>query len=1083
MSSTSAVPTDSRRYSGPFGNSSPTDLSGPSGPFPSLPSEALRPPRSGSGSVRLSGRPQATTATATEPSPAPLGRPAERIVRPDPNPAAFSAPRAASKEPDRSRVASAAATRPSPEPRAAERPLPRRESELRARPERPRAVPARPQRAATSAPTSTWTPRRREASGIVLLSLAIFLSLSLGSLVVSDGKLMGPVGQWVAVTLYAALGAGTAALALGLVLLAVRCLRAQSLRIARRTLLGTMGIALSTAILLHLGGARLRLLNLPLGGALGEYAAELLVAMVGTAGTILAAVMGLLLSLLASTELSLRQVYLKSGELLHRLGAFVVATARNAFPQHSETEAAEPAKSDAPPAKTGTAILIDAAAKPPVREGVPQPIADYGDDRDRRTGPLALLRSAFKKKEASKAVATVVDASPSPAKATAAAAPAIVDPSPAAAEPASDGPMPLIVQRRAGGKPAAAAMLTPDVAVVAPAAAPAPAPAAAQRVEITVVAAAATAAPVRSPFGEAPTEADAGELSAPRAAVSLVDDVENTDAVALDSPERIEGEVDKTVSQSEDTSPIVLPPPESKTAQELEAAVAAAIAQNDEPSIKVPKGHYEALSAAYEPPSLSFLDYTEQGQKDLDRKAMLDLATRLELTLADYAVKGRVAAIHPGPVVTMYEFVPAPGIKLSKITALSNDLAMALEALRVRIVAPIPGKAAVGIEVPNRGRETVFLKEILADETFLHAKTKLTMALGKDISGQPVCVDLAKMPHLLVAGTTGSGKSVSVNGMVCSLLYNASPDDVKMIMIDPKMLELSIYEGIPHLLLPVVTDPKKANLALRWAVEEMERRYELISKSGVRDLNGYNKKIETQLAQIEAEQLEMFGDKDYDLSGRPTKLPYIVVLIDEFADLMMVAAKEVEISVARIAQKARAAGIHLILATQRPSVDVITGLIKANFPSRIAFQVASRIDSRTILDAQGAENLLGMGDMLFTDRGQALRRIHGPLITDVEIHRIVEHLKRQGKPIYDMEILKPRVDEDEEVQEEDMSDELYDQAVRLVVDSRQASISMVQRKLRIGYNRSARMIERMEREGIVSSPDGAKGREVLVQNH
>jgi hypothetical protein len=362
---------------------------------------------------------------------------------------------------------------------------------------------------------------------------------------------------------------------------------------------------------------------------------------------------------------------------------------------------------------------------------------------------------------------------------------------------------------------------------------------------------------------------------------------------------------------------------------------------------------------------------------------------------------------------------------------------MALEALRVRIVAPIPGKAAVGIEVPNRTRETVYLKEVLADDTFRSAKSKLTMALGKDIAGLPVSVDLAKMPHLLVAGTTGSGKSVSVNTMVCSLLMNASPDEVKMIMIDPKMLELSIYEGIPHLLLPVVTDPKKAALALRWAVEEMDRRYDLISKSGVRDIGGFNKKVEKHLElQSPAEQLSLGVDVDDISRTNPSeplqKLPYIVVLIDEFADLMMVAGKEVEICVARIAQKARAAGIHLILATQRPSVDVITGLIKANFPSRIAFQVASRVDSRTILDAQGAENLLGMGDMLFTDRGQALRRIHGGLITDNEVHRVVEHLKQLGKPIYDMDILKPRGDDDEEGAEEEVVDELYDQAVRIV---------------------------------------------------
>ncbi|MGZ3428975.1 MAG: DNA translocase FtsK, partial [Polyangia bacterium] len=483
-------------------------------------------------------------------------------------------------------------------------------------------------------------------------------------------------------------------------------------------------------------------------------------------------------------------------------------------------------------------------------------------------------------------------------------------------------------------------------------------------------------------------------------------------------------------------------------------------------------------------------------------------------------------------VVTMYEFVPAPGTKLSKISALSNDLAMSLQALRVRIVAPIPGKGSVGIEVPNKTRATVYLKEVLVDEHVQKAKSKLTIGLGKDIAGAPVAVDLAKMPHLLVAGTTGSGKSVAVNGMICSILFNSTPEEVRMIMIDPKMVELSIYEGIPHLLLPVVTDPKKANLALRWAVDEMERRYEAVSKSGVRDILAYNKKIEKLLAEgppkLESKKIKIYVEGDdgnksevevsanenavreaggvVDAEVRdeisaanaamqkaqqeapppPRKLPYIVVIIDEFADLMMVAPKDVETSVARIAQKARAVGIHLLLATQRPSVDVITGLIKANFPSRIAFQVASKIDSRTILDQQGAENLLGMGDMLFTDRGQALRRVHGALVTDVEIKRMVDFLKLQGQPVYDMDILKPRGDEEGDGEgggglPEEGDDPLYDQAVRLVCETRMASVSMIQRRLQIGFNRASRLVERMERDGIVGAPNGSKPREVLAQ--
>ena len=515
----------------------------------------------------------------------------------------------------------------------------------------------------------------------------------------------------------------------------------------------------------------------------------------------------------------------------------------------------------------------------------------------------------------------------------------------------------------------------------------------------------------------------------------------------------------------------------------------------------------------------------------MNKNDMLTLAERLQKTLADYGVKGQVVQIHPGPVVTMYEVKLVDGTKLTKVTGLSSDLAMALEAHSIRIVAPIPGKGTIGIEVPNRSRNKVYLKEILVDETFTKAKSKLTLGLGKDIAGLTVSVDLAKMPHLLVAGTTGSGKSVSVNGMICSMLFNATPEEVRMIMIDPKMVELSIYEGIPHLLLPVVTDPKKANLALKWAVDEMERRYELVSKSGVRDLVSYNKKIEKLIADKETEvpppkviisleqgdgstrEVEVDADERAvtdaggvintevldDISRAraahqaaeekakeppPRKLPYIVVVIDEFADLMMVAPKDVETSVARIAQKARAVGIHLILATQRPSVDVITGLIKANFPSRIAFQVASKIDSRTVLDQQGAESLLGQGDSLFSDRGAALRRIHGALVTEEEIKETVDFLKTQGQPVYDMDILKPRDSEDDESGldlGDENKDEMYDQAVRLVCETRMASVSMIQRRLQVGFNRAARMVEQMEKEGIVGASNGSKPREVIAQ--
>jgi len=469
-----------------------------------------------------------------------------------------------------------------------------------------------------------------------------------------------------------------------------------------------------------------------------------------------------------------------------------------------------------------------------------------------------------------------------------------------------------------------------------------------------------------------------------------------------------------------------------------------------------------------------------------------------------------VIKIMPGPVVTMYEYVPADGIKVSKIAGLSNDLALALGATSVRIVAPIPGRSVVGIEVANGKRQTVYAKEIIAHQVFQRSKSKLTLALGKNIEGAPYVTDLNQMPHLLVAGATGTGKSVALNAMIVSILYRATPQDVRFIMVDPKVLELSLYEGIPHLLLPVVTDPRKAQAALQWAVGEMERRIGLLHEAGVRNLDAYNKKIEKarngekpstspvdeQLEKkvividrtAETESLpppETAPKDEPDLSQRD-KLPHIVIVIDELADLMMTSGREVETAIARIAQKARAAGIHLIVATQRPSVNVITGLIKANLPARISFRVASKVDSRTILDANGAETLLGNGDMLFHPPTSAdLIRIHGALITEEEITRVVEHLKRQAQPVYDESILAAaNTEENKEgnVEEDDVDDELYDKAVALVAEIGQASTSLIQRKLRIGYNRAARIIERMEREGVVGPADGVKPRPVLINN-
>ncbi|MFO1518082.1 MAG: DNA translocase FtsK 4TM domain-containing protein [bacterium] len=480
-------------------------------------------------------------------------------------------------------------------------------------------------------------------------------------------------------------------------------------------------------------------------------------------------------------------------------------------------------------------------------------------------------------------------------------------------------------------------------------------------------------------------------------------------------------------------------------------------------------------------PPLNILDAEERGEVKVDEESLKMNSKLLEKKLLDFGVEGRVTEIHPGPVITMYEFEPAAGIKVSKIVNLEDDLTLAMGGRSVRIVSHLQGKPAVGIEIPNHTRETVYLKEILSDLKFQKAESKLTLCLGKDTEGLSYVSDLQKMPHLLVAGATGAGKSVCLNAIILSMLYKATPEEVRFIFVDPKMLELSIYQGIPHLLLPVVTEPKKAAISLRWAVAEMERRYKLMSDAQVRNLAGYNKKIEK--GELKDREIPVPEGSQMLPLKHEDKLPFIVIIIDELADLMMVAGREVEEYITRLAQMARAAGIHLILATQRPSVDVITGIIKANFPARVSFKVSSAHDSRTIIDTVGAEHLLGMGDMLFIPPGIAkLVRVHGAFVSDSEVTRVVEHLKKQGKPVYDESILNFKEPKAEGEMGDEESDELYDQAVAIVTETRQASISMVQRRLRIGYNRAARMIERMEQEGIVSAPDGAKGREVLASN-
>jgi S-DNA-T family DNA segregation ATPase FtsK/SpoIIIE len=871
----------------------------------------------------------------------------------------------------------------------------------------------------SSASPKTESDRRHEVLGVIGLGAALFLLVAMLSLQ-ANALVMGPFGRATAGLFYGLAGVCGYALIVLLAIASVRTLLERQpvmpIVIAAGTIIGIV----SVATLVHLAFSGYRVAGHGPGGAIGEHLAEILRAVISTAGTALLAAVGLVVAVVVATPLRMGDVVRAIGRALAAVGramkaaAFAIArfcadVVRAILPERDERDDDEV---DDEPAEDVMEVADDENGSEPVIHDRSQP-------------------TPKKKREKKEPQQTEVDFAP-----------------------------PAIEVVEAQGADHAEPVNAKEPVI-------------------------AKAKRSRFPSGtKAPPIAEAGEAA----------------LVVVDEPGP--GEVAGGAPAAADGGPMIV---ESrfKHADKAEMAAKEKAAEADRSFIKLGDGDYQL-------PSIQLLNYDASSVNIVDKTAMLELSAKLTQTLENYGVKGDVVAIRPGPVVTMYEFAPAPGTRVNKITNLTDDLALALEALRVRIVAPIPGKAAVGIEVPNKSREKVFLKEILADDSFRKGRAKLPMALGKDIEGGPAVVDLARMPHLLVAGTTGSGKSVAVNAMISSLLYHCSPEDVRMIMVDPKMLELSIYEGVPHLLLPVVTDPKKANLALRWAVEEMERRYDLLANMGVRDITTFNEKVGKQMAKLEADKLRAAADaataaleddvnravdsnspeeadaREKMVTAPPHRLPYIVVVIDEFADLMMCAPKEVETSVARIAQKARAAGIHLILATQRPSVDVITGLIKANFPSRIAFHVTSKIDSRTILDQNGAEALLGAGDMLFSDRGGAPQRLHGCYVDEEEIQRVVNFLKTQGRPVYNLDILKPR-DEDGEggepgagMPQGKSDDDMYDKAVYIVTTTRNASISWVQRQLRIGYNRAARLVEEMEKQGVVSPPDHTNKREVLV---
>ena len=866
--------------------------------------------------------------------------------------------------------------------------------------------------------TAARKSRTGEIVGIIGLGVSVFLFLGLASVQLGDGGLVGPLGRATAGLLYGLLGVTSYAIAIGLAVVSVRLLIDRHPLIRFTTLAGIGLGCLSVAVLVTLLFPDYLVGGRGPGGVTGEHVTNILRSIVSTAGTALLALIGLALAVVISTPLSLSQI---GPALFSRVKSMAIIAW-----SHTATFV------------VGFGSRAGRFAGEVVRAVLPErdPAAydydeDYYDEEEDLEEPL-FSDPAFVE-------------------------PPIID--------SRSGPVPVNDAVHVGEANAPLAIDDNDTEVT-------------EVVELT--AEDKKSAKKKKKKGK---KVKAKTRTTPGVAVAANDE---DDVIAV---------VEEDIEEEAADQPVIVESEfKHKKADEI---------REQEEKLDAERLDFIPLGdGEYQLPPVNLLNYDDAETNLIDRDEMLELSAKLTQTLENYGVKGKVTAIRPGPVVTMYEFAPAPGTRISKITRLSDDLAMSLEALKVRIVAPIPGKAAVGIEVPNKSREMVFLKEIIADPTFQESKMKLPMALGKNIEGAPNTVDLAKMPHLLVAGTTGSGKSVAVNSMITSLLYNSTPEDVRVIMVDPKMLELSIYEGIPHLLLPVVTDPKKANLALKWAVEEMERRYELLAKMGVRDIASYNKKLKKKRAEYDAARLQAEADQaalvasgdldgedaeagqlDLPLDEPARKLPFIVVIIDEFADLIMCAPKEVETSVARIAQKARAAGIHLILATQRPSVNVITGIIKANFPSRIAFRVTSKVDSRTILDQGGAEALLGAGDMLFSDRGAAPQRLHGCFVGEEEIHGVVDFLKGQARPVYNLEILKPREEEsDGEEGGDDPPDEMFDRAIAIVAETQRVSISYLQRRLSVGYNRAAKMVERMERDGIVSAPDNKKVREVLISD-
>lgn len=967
------------------------------------------------------------------------------------------------------------------------------------------------------APVAVQQPKRYEVAGLVSFATAILVSLALASWSAHGGRdWAGPVGAQLAETLIALLGTASLLLPISLALLSVRLFKrsAQPLRLLRA--MGSLCIVVVVATALHLWwGDAPALGEMPAGGLVGSSVGELLRGAIGTAGAHTVVLTALLVTLVVRTRLSIVALVMGARTASGQGTGYLRETARMVLRAWRESRHGEPKPKrdqrvepealaeaalrpviDARKSGYGTsdegdedpASLVErlAAGEDVLGESVTVGVRDGQDSFEARGATVEAKKKTKTRGRASRDVAPEPTPesgswSEAPLRESAVSVRSSANFSGDSSESARDGDSPDGLSSWDDSLPAGLVLPSATESCEADS-------------DDTARPSKPESTPARARPSLSPTKKRAVVSPAPRESAllsrSAQDDVESLVPEPVDQ-EPGDATTHDAVELTHDLEPAAALTIVTHEREIERAMKSAAVPVERTPAKIIAPERVMAF------PSVELLVSPPPARGGFDENALRTTADRLITTLGDYTIEGRVMEVHPGPVVTTYEVLPAAGTKLAKIVRLGDDIAMSLEASKVRIVAPIPGKGRVGFEIPNAHRQTVYFRELVETEAFQKLGGALPVALGKDVVGTPYFADLATMPHLIVAGATGAGKSVGLNVMLASLLYKRGPEDVRLLMIDPKMVELQVYDGIPHMLLPVVTDMKKATLALRWVVDEMERRYALFAQTGSRNITTYNDRVQRAVAEkkplrgldgpVRTKQTgttKSVAEGETAEAPMPVKLPYILCVVDEFADLIMVAGKEIEAAVARLAQKARAAGIHVILATQRPSVDVITGMIKANFPARIAFKVSQRVDSRTILDQQGAEHLLGRGDMLILPPGSSdLRRVHCAFVNEDEVQRVTDHWRTQGEPTYDEDILKPREDEehtDDGPVELKVPQEKYERAVALVLGSRKCSTSYVQRYLGIGYNVAARIVDKMEREGIVGAPKGpGKEREVL----